>query len=394
MYFGYIFYYFTRSSLKISGLFFINDGILTKYELGLVLSLSSLAYAFSKFFMGVLTDLTSPRVLMSIGLLVSGVLNLLVVQSRSFYLILILWIFNGIFQGCGWPPVAKMLTNWFTQKERGSWWGLWSTSHNISEFFLNLIYAFLANNWLMGFYLPGFISVLFSFALFFGLRSSPEEVELEPIVEMHDSSESFKKKKGFLLHKLFSHVFTNAYVWTLIISSVFIYFVRGSISAFLTIFLVERGYSYSQSILIRSFFEFGGMLGSFLSGFASDRLFDGKRSLVNILFSIGIAIFSYLSWVFTDFFYLELLFIFLTGFFVYGPQMLIGLSIAEVSNRDAVSTSTGFAGLWSYISISFAYFITPRLSSSSFFLSLIISGFFAMIFFIPLISVDYFKKER
>ena len=40
---------------------------------------------------------------------------------------------------------------------------------------------------------------------------------------------------------------------------------------------------------------------------------------------------------------------FWVGFFVFGPQMLIGIAAAELSHREAAGTATGFVGLFGYI---------------------------------------------
>lgn len=43
---------------------------------------------------------------------------------------------------------------------------------------------------------------------------------------------------------------------------------------------------------------------------------------------------------------------FTTGFFVFGPQMLIGMAAAECSHKDAAGAATGFVGLFAYLGAS------------------------------------------
>ena len=45
---------------------------------------------------------------------------------------------------------------------------------------------------------------------------------------------------------------------------------------------------------------------------------------------------------------------FLLGFFIFGPQMMIGMAAAELSHKKAVATATGFTGLFSYAGASIA----------------------------------------
>lgn len=396
MYIGYVVYYFTRSSFKILDTFLINDGLLTKRGHGLILAVSGLAYAVSKFLGGILTDLTNPRLLMFIGLLLSGIINILIAQQTSFNAFMVLWTINGLAQGLGWPPVAKMLTRWYTKKERGSWWGFWSTSHNLGEFLMPFLAISSSAHWRMGLYLPGIIAIFTSFFLLDRLRSSPEKVNLPPINKyMGDDSDSelYNKKESSFKSILFKYVFTNLQVWSLVFASVFIYFIRGAVSPWVSHIFLEKGYSYVQSISIISAFELGGLFGSFTSGWISDRFFNGKRSLVNIIFSVGIIISSLLIWYNLQSYALEYLLFTLLGFCVYGPQMLLGVAVAEVSNKEATSTSTGFVGLWSYIGISLAHVIVPGFKSDTYFLSLLVCAAAALIFFLPLLSTDYFRKR-
>lgn len=40
---------------------------------------------------------------------------------------------------------------------------------------------------------------------------------------------------------------------------------------------------------------------------------------------------------------------FTIGFFVFGPQMLIGMAAAECSHKEAAGAATGFVGLFAYL---------------------------------------------
>ncbi len=46
--------------------------------------------------------------------------------------------------------------------------------------------------------------------------------------------------------------------------------------------------------------------------------------------------------------------LFSVGFFVFGPQMLIGMAAAECSHKDSVGAATGFVGLFAYMGAALA----------------------------------------
>ena len=41
--------------------------------------------------------------------------------------------------------------------------------------------------------------------------------------------------------------------------------------------------------------------------------------------------------------------IFCIGFFIFGPQMLLGMAAAEATHKKAAATSSGFAGCFAYL---------------------------------------------
>ncbi len=400
IYLGYVFYYLSRGSFRILGTTFTQDGFLSKEELGLILSSFSIFYAISKFTSGMLADIFNPRYVMSIGLFITGLINLFLANSYNFSTILMLWSLNGFFQGFGWPPVSKLLTRWYSKKERGSWWGMWSTSHNLGDALIPQIItiALKLNNFKLGFYIPGIIAVIFSIVLFERVREHPKSVNLPDVREyMNDNSDSksFNKKENIpFLSLLVKYVFTNGYVWSLILASFFIYLIRFSLHPWITYFFENKGYGIASSIAFLTPLEIGGFLGSLLAGRISDKVFKGKRSYTNILFCLGLLVTVLIFWKlpYSNPFY-DSAIISLIGFFIYGPQMLVGIAIAEASHKEAVSTSTGFAGMWSYFAAILPNLYCPKIGWNIYFIILIIYSIAAIVFFSPLIRFEY-KKNR
>src|SRR3712207_8764536 len=37
----------------------------------------------------------------------------------------------GWFNGMGWPPCGRVMTHWFSIKERGTWMSIWNCAHNV-----------------------------------------------------------------------------------------------------------------------------------------------------------------------------------------------------------------------------------------------------------------------
>ena len=84
-------------------------------------------------------------------------------------------------------------------------------------------------------------------------------------------------------------------------------------------------------------------------------------------------------------------FMFLSGFFIFGPQMLIGVACAELSHKKASGTSTGFAGSFAYLGAATASLISGRLTEiygwEIFFPSLSLFSLISFALLIPLWNV-------
>jgi len=79
-----------------------------------------------------------------------------------------MWGFNGWFQGFGAPTGAVVLSTWFSNRERGRLYGIWSTGHAIGEgltfFGVAALVSFLG--WRAGFIGPGLLCLIVAVAIY------------------------------------------------------------------------------------------------------------------------------------------------------------------------------------------------------------------------------------
>ncbi len=390
MYIGYAFFYFSRKSFTFAMPAMIQDLGFDKSQLGFLASILSLTYGASKFFSGIVSDRSNPRYFMGIGLLLTGVLNICFGMSSYLFLFAIFWGLNGWFQGWGWPPCAKLLTHWYSQKERGAWWSVWNTSHNLGGFLIPIFVGFLVQNygWRYSMYVPGVICIIGGLFLMNRLRDVPRSLGLPTIEKYKDDwpSKHHEKDRLQLTAKeiLFKYVLKNKYVWILAISNFFIYIVRTAVNDWTALFFVEaKGYSYLKANICVSWFEVGGFLGSLVAGWGSDIFFKGRRGPINIIFTLGVLAVIAFMWKYPGGLVLmDSILIFLIGFFIFGPQMLIGMAAAELSHKKAAGTATGFTGWFAYIGAAVAGgplgMLINRVGWSGLFITLIVCSIVAL----------------
>ena len=112
-----------------------------KSELGFVLAAVSIAYGFSKFIMGMISDRCNPRYFLAAGLFLSALINILFVSfpwvTSSVWIMFLFMFLNGWFQGMGWPPCGRTMAHWFSVSERGTKMSIWNVAHNIGGEFLH-----------------------------------------------------------------------------------------------------------------------------------------------------------------------------------------------------------------------------------------------------------------
>ena len=133
---GYAGYYLVRKNFSLA----IPDILKaypqhTKAELGTALTALSVAYGFSKFLMGSVSDRSNPRYFLPLGLALSAAVTLAFGCMPALYLSLSWMIclqgLNGWCNGMGWAPCGKTMVHWFSRGERGRAVSCWNVAHNV-----------------------------------------------------------------------------------------------------------------------------------------------------------------------------------------------------------------------------------------------------------------------
>ncbi len=358
MFIGYAIYYFCRKNLSAAQPALIQELGYSKTQMGMIWSALYLTYGLSKMVNGLIGDRANPRYFMAIGLLLSAVVNVFFGLSSSLVMLGVLWGVNGWVQGMGWPPCARLLTQWYSPSERGTSWAIWNTAHQVGGGLILVLAGYLTEHygWRTSFYVPAVIAVLVAFFLAERLRDTPESLGLPPVevwrgdtktsagVSVATGSESFRSI-------LFDHVLKNPEIWLLAIANFFVYLVRYGAMDWAPTFLVEVKHSTVANASYKTaLFEIAGIAGSVLAGRLIDTHFRNHRALVNVIYMVLLVFAVWGFWMIpTGHPWLECFSLAAVGFLVYGPQMLVGLCAADAGGKYAAATASGFTGLFGYI---------------------------------------------
>jgi phosphoglycerate transporter family protein len=353
---GYGTFYFVRKNLSVVLPVMHEQLGLSKSSLGMILTIHGVIYGVCKFFGGVAADRANARVFMSLALAASAIVNIFFGLSSSLMVLGILWAINGVFQGMGYPPCARLLTHWFSPKELATKMSFWNASHSLGGGAIVILCGYLVQHygtWRICFWVPAAIALGMSVLLMMNLRDTPESVGLPEIEGTHvlggdTGSESAAEFRAFLRRRVFS----NKYIWLVSIANFFVYTIRFSFFDWGTTFLKEeKGLQLVGAAWMVAGFEVAGLAGMLLTGYLTDRVFKGRGTPLSLLCMLmcGVMIFLFRR-VPAQMVGLNAVLLMSVGFFVYGPQALVAVVVANLATKRAAATAVGLTSIFGYAS--------------------------------------------
>jgi OPA family glycerol-3-phosphate transporter-like MFS transporter len=360
---GYAAYYLVRNNLALA-----MPDILrahpeySKAQLGLALTGLSLAYGVSKFLMGTVSDRSNPKYFLPLGLLLSCAImaacGLFKAVYASLGVLIVLQTLNGWVQGMGWPPCGKTMVHWFGTRERGLVVSVWNVAHNVGGALvanLALLGVLLLHDWGAKFYFNAAIAAVVAVVVFFLLQDTPQSLGLPPIEEYKDDYRpdyTADHERTFTVREiLFEHVLNNRYLWAIAVANAFVYFVRYGVVNWIPTYLEgAKGYSFKQSSLAWSLYEYAAIPGTIACGWISDKVFRGRRAPATILF-MGLTLIAVVVYWFNIHgpVWIDYAALIAIGFLIYGPIMIIGLHALDLVPKKAAGTAAGFTGFFGYV---------------------------------------------
>ncbi len=366
--FGYALYYVCRLSMGVMKQPLIDAGLLNATQLGIIGACLYWAYALGKLVNGFLADSSNIKRFMAAGLVVSVLMNFTmgvlgvtalkggIANSALFVLFAVCWAVNGWAQSMGAPPAIIALSRWFPLRIRGTYYGFFSSSHNIGEglsfIFVGMLVATFGWKW--GFFGAALAGVLGILIIIFFLHDSTEAKGLPPVEVLAGEAESVEElspeQKRAETKRMQAAVIKNPGVWILALASAFMYMSRYAINEWGTIFLQEaKGYDLAGAAAIIGVNPIFGIIGTVVSGWLSDVLFKGDRKypafVAGILEAIALAIFLFggpAKWV-------NILAMVLFGVAIGVLISFVGgLMAVDLVPRKATGAALGIVGMASY----------------------------------------------
>jgi len=293
----YTSFYLCRYNFSYANKSIADEFHFTKSDMSTILSVNFVAYGCGQIINGLLTDKIGGKRAMLIGAAGTIVTNVLF-GAASFWgmlsLFALLWGVNGYLQSFGSPGFIKINSSWFSEKQRGTFAGIFGFMINLGRVLANkLLPALLAGftfigmwhvppqHWRWLFWIPAIVTTLVAIVLALVVKDTPEECGYKNLFAGEADHADADARSD--LKTVFKQIVTNPVVWIMAAAYACTGAVRQSIDQWFPRFFQEVHHLDMTS----NKFQWLGLAipvvasaGSFLSGWISDRFFNSRRAPV------------------------------------------------------------------------------------------------------------------
>ena len=350
---SYAFFYIARKNLSMAQPAMLEEGVISTYALGIVMTVHGVLYGLSRFINGFWADRLNGRIFMAIGLALSAATNFFFGCSSLTLFFALFWILNGWAQGMGFPPCAKMLAHWIHPRELATKMSVWNASHSVGAVLaLGLCSALFALGfgWRWCFWVPAALAVAAAVFTFLCVKETPVEAGLPPL----ELESAVQGKSGTLsAAERRRLVFGNRVIWLVALANFFVYVVRFGFLDWGPTFLKQmKGIPVAKGGLMIIAFELAAVVGTVCAGWVTDKVFKGRGCRTGVFFMLFAAAFAFGFWLLPEGApaWQATLLLMGAGFCIYGPQALTGIIVANQATKEAAALATGFAGIMGYLS--------------------------------------------
>lgn len=248
---------------------------------------------------------------------------------------------NGFAQSAGWPGNIGILSQWYRREERGTVLGWWSTCYSMGSaaakgfagtiVALAIFYHLPSSTWRYAFWASSLVMVAIWLLFLRFAHDRPEDAGEAEIVQDDAPTEAVASTPW----QAYLQVLRNPVV-LMVGGTYFCFkFLRYAIDSWAPYIFRNMGMTTQESAWASTAFDWAGIVGVILAGFASDRLFAGRRSLVCLISTVGMGMALIAGYYAVSAAMIILCFA-LVGFTLYGPDSLMsGAGAADVANDKA-----------------------------------------------------------
>ncbi len=200
---SYTFLCLTRNCFSSAMVFIVSEGLLTKFETGIITAMFYVAYSIMQIVGGVVIDKINPERFITIGLLGAAVSNTVIYFNQNYVVMLLAWSFNAVMQFGVWPAVFKITSGFVREDMRENSLFIATLASPAGVVSSYIVAAIVSSKWQLNFIISAVGLVAFALVWELTFRSvkplitetdvqSASEVKVEELLK-HKTPESFVK---------------------------------------------------------------------------------------------------------------------------------------------------------------------------------------------------------
>ncbi|MBW2524347.1 MAG: MFS transporter [Deltaproteobacteria bacterium] len=347
--------YFCRKNFAIAKSSLLDSLDITKTELAHIFTAYLVAYMVGQYMTGFLGRKVATRILLLTGMAVSLGCNVVfgfsyLMGPAGYAPLMIFMVINGFAQASGWPGNVGILSNWLRRKERGRVMAIWATSYQLGSVLAKTFAAFMLGAFGAVWSFWGASMVLFGIWIIFFIfeRDNPEDVGLDPIVEEVEVEVPADQAPDDRVREtgLFAGWTRNTILTVVTMGGCYFVFkfLRYALDSWSPLAIEELfGMEAAHAGYISTLFDWIGFLGVVVGGFASDRIFRGRRYQTVVIMTVGM----FVAFILLTFVGVRSVWLFgaglaLCGFMLMGPDSLLsGVGAIDVGGRRGAVVAAG-----------------------------------------------------
>lgn len=382
--FCYLFYYTGRQNFGFAIPGMQEELGLSKAQLGWCGAAMLWSYAIGQAINGQLADRFGGRKLMSLGGILSFVMNLITSLAGGLAGVMAPWAANGFVQSMGWAPGSRILSNWWDKQYRGRVYGWYVFAAGMSSVVTYVLAAVAVDHgWRWIFRGPVVLMLIGCVVFWLLVKEKPSQAgfadlpdEAEPVAApssrsdttpagerdlanpyvspaAHDDGENYvaaqdperpltwweRYRRGFACRPF---LFGCAAIG-------FQNLARYGLLVWVPVHFLGEKWKDSPQKWVAVALPVGMALGAVSAGWISDRIFGGRRAAPVIVFLLCAAVCASGMAVLDRSSAIALPLLFLTGFFVYGPQSAFWALCPDLLGKRLAGTGTGMMNFCAYL---------------------------------------------
>ncbi|GAA3470570.1 MFS transporter [Nonomuraea roseola] len=360
--FCYFFFYTGRQTFGFAIPGIEEDLGLSKATLGAISGILLWSYAAGQMINGNLADKWGGRRMMAGGAILSTILNWFTSFSTGPKTLGLFWGLNGYAQSLGWPSGGRVISNWWAPHERGRSFGFYTFAAGMASVLAfvtsTIVVDTLDLDWQWIFRVPVLLMLVGGVTFYLIARDSPAHAGVtQPVgyfaTAADRAAESADQVAGETSFQRYKAVLRNPKIWSAGIAIGFQNTARYGLLIWVPVYFLgedwKEGVGGISPLWISVALPVGMAVGALVNGQISDRLFGARRDRPIILFMLlgaVMALIMYLAPLGTTF---GIVVLFLTGFFVYGPQSSFWALCPDIAGKRMAGTATGAVNCFAYI---------------------------------------------